>query len=286
MKALTNETNPSLESILDKFKSIELQEMNCIKLLNRHDVKFVLSIDLLVPLLGTLLDDYEILEIEGKRIFKYETLYFDTDDYLFYHQHHNGKKNRYKIRVRKYSDSGLCYLEIKHKNNKGKTKKSRLEQKNIQKKFNEDAKEFITNKVLNKLNINDAEILPKIWTNFRRITLANRETQERLTIDLGLSLKKEKKPSDNNLTNIFDKKIENKLNDAYNEIKQVVIIELKKDKSFQKSVFTSKAKELGILPSRFSKYCAGIMLVSENVKKNKFKERILKIKQIDQRSNI
>ena len=69
---------------------------------------------------------YEVLEIDNKRFFKYQNLYFDTDDFFFYHQHHNRNLSRYKVRFRRYVDTNQCYFEVKHKNNKRKTLKSRL----------------------------------------------------------------------------------------------------------------------------------------------------------------
>ena len=44
---------------------------------------------------------------------KYSTLYFDTNDKILYKHHHNKKGNRHKIRMRKYIDSNICFLEIK-----------------------------------------------------------------------------------------------------------------------------------------------------------------------------
>lgn len=41
-----------------------------------------------------------------------------------YRMHHCGKKVREKIRVRTYLDTNDTFLEIKNKNNHGRTKKS------------------------------------------------------------------------------------------------------------------------------------------------------------------
>ena len=49
---------------------------------------FIFHKDKLKNVLDYLSKHYEILEIDNKRFFKYENLYFDTDDYFFYHQHH------------------------------------------------------------------------------------------------------------------------------------------------------------------------------------------------------
>ena len=43
-----------------------------------------------------------------------------------YHDHHNGKLNRYKVRRRRYIDTDTEFLEVKLKNNKKRTIKSRI----------------------------------------------------------------------------------------------------------------------------------------------------------------
>ena len=63
--------------------------------------------------------------------------HYDTDDRKFYLDHHNQRVNRNKVRFREYEGSKLTYLEIKHKNNKGKTIKKRTKVNNIPKVLNE-----------------------------------------------------------------------------------------------------------------------------------------------------
>ena len=40
------------------------------------------------------------LEIDGKRLFNYQTEYFDNENKILFKNHQNGKLNRYKIRFR------------------------------------------------------------------------------------------------------------------------------------------------------------------------------------------
>ena len=115
-----------IESILKQFPSISLQEIKDISLSGRYDRKFIFEKPLLKNILNSIAAYYKILETGDTRLNKYETLYYDTPDFELYKSHHNGKLNRYKIRTRKYVDSGICYFEIKSKNNKGQTSKDRL----------------------------------------------------------------------------------------------------------------------------------------------------------------
>ena len=58
-------------------------------------------------------NEYQILEIENKRLCNYEMLYYDTADLQLYNNHLKNRANRYKIRSRNYVDSDLRFFEIK-----------------------------------------------------------------------------------------------------------------------------------------------------------------------------
>ena len=98
---------------LINFSSISLKEMDNVSLLKRVDTKFLTTEKKLLEILSLISSDYNILDIDDKRLMKYSTLYFDTNDKMLYNYHHNKKGNRYKIRMRKYVDSNICFLEVK-----------------------------------------------------------------------------------------------------------------------------------------------------------------------------
>jgi hypothetical protein len=100
--------------------------MDDVKLMSRTDTKFAFKANKMPLLLKKLLPFYRVLAIDGKLIHDYKSLYYDTDDRKFYLDHHNGRVNRNKIRFREYVGSKLTFLEIKLKNNKGKTIKKRM----------------------------------------------------------------------------------------------------------------------------------------------------------------
>ena len=104
------------KSVSDKFQlfdPITLKEMDGVKLMDRTDTKFTFNISNLPSILEAAKAHYRILDIEGNRISRYKTLYFDTDDFNLYNEHHCGKLNRYKIRHRTYVESNLGFLEVK-----------------------------------------------------------------------------------------------------------------------------------------------------------------------------
>jgi hypothetical protein len=247
-------------NVLGQFQGLSLEKLDDVKLLKRFDTKFVFHKDKLPFVFDYLYGKYGILEINKNRIFKYESLYYDTDDYIFYHMHHNKRLNRYKIRCRRYLESDQCFFEIKFKNNKSKTLKTRLrlEDRIINAVLSENKKEFVRTNVSNGFRDILAEIIkPKLWVEFDRITLANQVSRERFTFDSNLSYTdtKSRRHYFNNL----------------------VIAELKSESISPDSSLLQHLKSLKIFPTTFSKYCIGIATTNNNIKANRFKRTLLKL---------
>ena len=116
-----------MDSIIRTYDPITLVEMSGIKLMNRTDIKFVTTVDKLRQLLVLARDDYRAQDVDGRRIASYYTAYFDTPDPNMYIVHQNGHAGRQKLRIRSYMDTGLNFLEVKTKNNHGRTKKKRVD---------------------------------------------------------------------------------------------------------------------------------------------------------------
>ena len=238
-----------------KFDKTTLAEMNSVSLMKRVDTKFILKESQLLEVLSKLYDDYKILQIDQERLMKYSTLYFDSQNKKCFKDHHNGKLNRYKIRMRKYLVSDICFLEIKKKNNLGVTNKIRKQIKDFETDLSLDSKDFITNS-----NINNLLFEPSLYNNFSRMTFVNKSKAERLTIDVDLSFSfgaKEKK---------FEK---------------LVVIEVKQEGKRLNTTINRVLKSMSILPTNFSKYCIGISNTLDNIKSNRFKEINLKINKLN-----
>ena len=98
------------EYLLNDFQAVSLKELDKVKLLDRQDTKFVFN-QIHIPLiLEKIKPFYRILEINNDRVFTYDTTYFDTDDFLFYNQHHNENRKRFKVRFRKYSSNNKSFF--------------------------------------------------------------------------------------------------------------------------------------------------------------------------------
>lgn len=245
-----------IENLAQKFNPITLEEMDRVKLMNRIDTKFAFSVNQLLELLPSLSNDYRILEIKDTRIPHYESLYFDDADFSFFKAHHNGRPNRFKVRIRKYVESDLFFLELKHKI-KGRTDKKRIKTSDFSQNLDTDQIIFLR-KYLNK----NSELKPKLWNSFNRITLVNNIDEERLTLDFNLDFNWE---------------------EAHHKFENLVIAELKQSKLSRNSPFYQLMKTNYIRPYRLSKYCIGaIELYKEkDIKYNRFKEKLLKLKSIN-----
>ena len=239
-----------MNNLLLGFDPITLEEMGGIKLMNRTDTKFITTAERLEELLVKAQSQYFIQEVEGMRNMPYFTRYFDTPDCHMYVSHQNGKKTRQKVRIRSYVNSGLSFIEVKNKNNHGRTKKKRIELDH------KDIPQHSYNDFLSQhLNYNPEILLPQIENNFNRITLVNKRKTERLTIDTSLQFYN--KVSGNNMS-----------------LDKLVIIELKRDGNVY-SPIRDIMRDLHIYPQGFSKYCMGMALTNESLKKNRFKERLM-----------
>src|SRR5690349_14641030 len=120
--------------------------MDKVELMNRKDTKFFFDKKKLPAIIDELLPHYKLLEINNTRLFSYKNIYFDTSDFFLYQQHHNKRVNRYKIRIRQYVESNLSFLEIKFKNNTGRTIKSRIIVDNFSEHLDETSVQFIESK--------------------------------------------------------------------------------------------------------------------------------------------
>ncbi|MBQ8939523.1 MAG: polyphosphate polymerase domain-containing protein [Paludibacteraceae bacterium] len=257
----------SVENILTQFEPISLAQMESVKLMNRIDTKYAVPLSLLPAILEAAMADYYVQEIDGKRIATYDTMYYDTESLDMYIRHHDRQLVRQKIRVRQYVDSNLTFLEIKRKNNKGRTKKKRIvvpdfaitaETPSVLKHKRRADEEVTVESFINtKSRYRWSDISPHLWTKFQRITLVNKAKTERLTIDMNLVW-------------------ENVVSGESKTFPELVIIELKRDGNVP-SRMTDIMLNLRVKPLKISKYCIGTALTTPGLKRNRFKKKIRSI---------
>ena len=246
----------SVVESLNKFKVTSLDELKSVSLMDRVDTKFAFEASKLNQLLVELSQLYNVLEVNGSKIQPYRSLYYDTPGRFFFLEHHNQRTNRNKVRFREYVESGLVFLEVKLKNNKGKTIKKRMQVDAIPDSLLLEHKNYIKSIVGQDLNLTSQH-----WINFNRLTFVDKLKTERVTIDLDLKF------SNNVKSGSFD---------------TVVIAEVKRERSRNSSKFSRLAKKLHILPIRLSKYCMSTIDLNPDVKRNRFKEKLLLINKLKQ----
>src|ERR671932_1676890 len=102
--------------LFGELRPISLDAMNeRASLQRRTDNKYLVEIDHLARIVKELADDLEVLEIDGERVFEYESTYFDTPSLRCFRDHVRDDRPRFKTRTRCYVTTGDCYFEVKVK---------------------------------------------------------------------------------------------------------------------------------------------------------------------------
>lgn len=205
-------------------------------------------------LLPLLLEDYRVLEIDDHRIFSYRTRYFDTEGLDFYLDHHSGKLNRHKVRFRTYVETGATFLEIKFKNNKGRTIKNRMIVADQETVLSQESKAFIR-----EISGIRADLIPVLENRFSRITLVNKTKPERVTLDFNMSFHFQGKDL---------------------LIDDLCVAEVKQERFDRLSPIMTALKAIGCYPDSISKYCLGVAMGLSHVKHNRFKQKLIKIQKL------
>lgn len=236
--------------------SISLGEMDDVRLMNRVDTKYLFPLNRLPELLEKATKSYRVLTIDGKRAFRYNSLYLDTVGLKTYFDHHNGIRPRYKVRFREYEDTGTYFLEVKRKIANDRTRKSRTQVNGFEFELTDKSKSYIER----RSPLDPSMLQPALWTIFRRITLVGTGMPERITIDTELEFK-------------YD--------DREKSLPFLCIAEVKRDQSQGGTEFMKILKEAQIYPGSSSKYCLGTILLKSPIKHNRFKPNILNINRIE-----
>ena len=247
----------SFEGALGALAPITLEEMDGIKLMNRIDSKYLTDERTLLEMLADAAKaGYRALVIEDKRITNYNSVYYDTPALRMYYDHRDKHLVRQKVRTRAYMDTGQAFLEIKRKNNKGRTSKKRIGiPEGEMMDFSGDA--AACDYLSRKSWFTAEDLSPVLETIFVRMTLVNPAMTERLTIDTCLQF------------NNFRTGLQASLRDA-------VIIELKQD-GHARSQMKRILLDHRVKPARVSKYCVAVTLTDPATRSGRFKTKVRQI---------
>lgn len=114
---------------------------------------------------------------------RYHSVYLDTPARDLYHAHRRGRRPRYKLRIRHHLDRGLSFLEVKKKEQSGRTVKHRLMLPFGQDELTPRERSFIDAHA----PLAGARLCAQVAISFQRLTLVGRDIDERATVDRALT---------------------------------------------------------------------------------------------------
>lgn len=178
-----------IEAALARLAPVGLAELiDRAALQTRVDRKYLVPTQALPRLLEQIRPRARVLEIDGRRAFRYESVYFDTPRLTSYHHAAYRRRRRFKVRTRTYLDSAQCWLEVKISGARGSVTKHRLPYRAGDRGTVAPGRDFIE-EVLARESIGPAAgsaLDPVLVTDYHRATLLLPGTASRVTIDTGL----------------------------------------------------------------------------------------------------
>lgn len=242
----------SISEITNLFAPISLADINArAGLQKRADNKYFVPWPIFVEFTKILSQTYSVMEIDGRRIFSYDTQYFDTPDLHNYWCHVQGRRKRFKSRSRIY-DTGLCVFELKVKNGRNETVKYKINYNpEDSRRITPAAEEFLHSHLSAYGLDTQFELVPTLHNTYQRVTFAGLENAggERVTCDLNLRFGE----GDNWLAQLSN---------------NVVLLEIKSARG--RGYADQLLWRLGVRPGSGSKYCVGMSLIRDDLRFNRF----------------
>ena len=184
-------------TVLDELPGVPLADVvTDAALMTRVDRKYLLVRGRHDGLLGALVEDVlgpqeaRVLEIDGRRTFRYESTYLDTPDDAGFRGAARRRRRRFKVRVRHYVDTGERHLEVKTRGVRGTTVKDRapLDPSVEGDALLPEARAYVAARLAEAgvEAVDVAELRPALTTSYRRATVWLPRSGARLTLDADL----------------------------------------------------------------------------------------------------
>lgn len=248
---------------LQEFCVHTLDDLADANLMERVDIKFLISPSSISDLLADIKELCSVLVVDGRRISHYRTHYYDSEDLRYYHAHHNGLLNRYKVRCRNYVELNSPFLEVKLKNNKRHTIKERIPIDAAGLPALTEHREFLLNRGIERID----ELVETQVCDYFRVAFTNWSRDERITLDFDL--------------NYSDSDGQRRVAAG-----DIAVIELKQAGYGTTSKLHRLFRRHRLRASSFSKYCIGLCLLRNGeIKCNRFKRTLLRMEKIKQQAN-
>jgi hypothetical protein len=237
---------------LAPLRSISLGELLATaELQTRRDDKFLVPLDALDRLLEVWHGRLRALTIDGSRLFRYESVYFDTSELTTYRQHAHGRRRRVKVRTRTYLDSEQCLLELKFVGSHGETVKDRYPHP-IEQRFelSEPVRTLLAQRL--KSTVEVGGLRPVISTRYRRATMVDVETGNRITCDVDLHF----------------------CDDTHQRSGPTGVVVLESKALAPARALEAELHLLGLRPLSLSKYCVGMALLDPRLPANRWNREL------------
>jgi hypothetical protein len=245
------------------FTPISLATLNGkAEMLRRRDNKYIVDRAVLAKALGEFVGEFDVLEIDGRRSFTYDTCYFDSAERECYKDHHRGRRCRAKVRIRNYVDSNFCFVEVKLKDKRGETIKKRLKHDSARhQNLDSRAMQFVDH-CFRELYGKPFpyKLQQALDMRYKRVTLVAKSGGERMTIDSQLHFM-----DGNRVTSIND---------------DIFIVETKSSNG--NGIADKALRKLHRHPMKHcSKYCAGTAILRDEMQTNNFRAVMRKLATTD-----
>lgn len=158
----------------------------------RLDNKYIIKGNILNDAKKSLASHFDNLEIDHRRVFAYDTCYFDDENLRCFYDHHQGRRQRAKVRIRRYIDTELCFLEAKIKRVRGITYKKRTTyDAHKYGTLDDRAQSYVGKECRHLFDKEYVSTLRRMLdVTYQRITLVSKQGSERITIDGNLNFHK------------------------------------------------------------------------------------------------
>lgn len=183
---MTRDAHGAVRDGASSFQPVSLADVLAVAALqSRVDRKYLVTPERFGELAEACRHELRVLEIDGLRDFRYESIYFDTPDLAAYHGSATGRRSRFKVRTRTYIDSGSCMLEVKTRGGRGETVKNRMSYPVAERDgLAPAAKDFVTLCVGGSTDA--GQLSPALRTRYSRMTLMHGAGEARVTCDAQL----------------------------------------------------------------------------------------------------
>jgi hypothetical protein len=166
-----------------------LAEVNVVaSLQTRVDRKYLVPAGLARSIVGDLAAGHHLQSVEGRASTSYASQYFDLPDWHCFRAHAQGRRRRWKVRTRLYTEDDLCRLELKTKDHRGLTVKHGLEQPpSAFGRITGVGLEFLDGTLAAAgFQVPVGALVPGVRIDYARATIVDLVGGTRLTIDGGL----------------------------------------------------------------------------------------------------